>query len=338
MSSTRDDAGADGPAIRARLGGEHRDIDVTPLGAVPDAQDLAGLQEAAAAGRYGRATREEYGTPSRSGLMVFALVGGFLGLVFLVVVLVALVRGETEDALIGLWFVGGVLLVGLACGWLARRSDRRHRADVWRLVRFAEANGLEVQPAAKVVLRPGSIFTTKAHASTGEQVRWTVDGRSVEVAHHSRGSGGKTPNRFSARYLAVQVGDVPAFTFTGPRSGPARPRQIAGPEVVVHGTGGGRRRGTLVSRVRTGDAARDFLTDDLVDLLTDPQHPCNAETAGGWFFAYFPSRPVPDATRWRHLFALADAVVRAADRSAGGASRGRTEPTARAGEVDHDRG
>ncbi|WP_136518999.1 hypothetical protein [Cellulomonas telluris] len=319
-STARDDARAGGPVIRARVGEEHRDIDLAPLGARPDGQDLASLQEAVAAGRYGRASREQYGKPSRSGVMVFTLVGGFLALIFGGTALAALVRGDTDGALIGVWFTAGVLLVGLLCGWGAQRSDRRHRADVWRLVRFAEANGLEVQPAAKVVLRPGSIFTTKAHASTGEQIRWTVDGRSVEVAHHSRSGGGTTPNSFSARYLAVQVGEVPAFTFTGPVRGPARPRSLAGPEVVVHGTGGGRRRGKLVSRVRTADAARAFLTDDLVDLLTDPEHPCNAETAGGWFLAYFPSRPVPDAARWRHLFALAEAVVRAADRSAGGAT------------------
>lgn len=288
-----------------------REIDFRPLAAEPDARELATLRRAMAAGEYGRPSRERYGTKQPFGVVVFAMVGGFLGLIFGIMAITAAVRGNSEDAQIGLWFTGGVVLIGLVCGGLARRAESRHWSTIWRLVRFAEANGLEVQPEAKVVLLPGSIFTTTRLASTGERVRWTVDGRSVEVAHHRRAGGGSTASSFSARYLAVNLGQVPRLSFTAAR-GPARPRLVAGPEVELTGSTGGRRRGTLASPAASAPAARAFMTDELVELLTDPDHPCNAEAMGGWFFVYFPGRRSPDAEGWRHLLTLAEAVVRAA--------------------------
>ncbi len=290
-----------------------RQIDHTAWQAEPSAEELARLRGAMEDGEFGRPSRERYGKKQPFGVMVAAMVGGFLGLIFAIMTIVALVRGDSDDVVVGLWFTGGVVAIGIACGWAASRSDDRHWKEIWRLVTFAKANGLEVQPEAKVVLLPGSIFTTRSHATTSERVTWSVDGRHVEVARHRRAGGGSVANSFDARYLAVRLDEVPRLSFTAAR-GPARPATVLGTEVVLTGTAGGRRRGTLVSRAASADAARAFMTDELVDLLTDPDHPCNAEAAGGWFFAYFPPRRKVDADTWRHTFALADAVVRAAGR------------------------
>lgn len=289
-------------------------VDYQPLLADPSAEELARLRTALGAGEFGRASRDRYAKKSRVGIAMAAMVGGFLGLIFGIMALVALFKGNTEDAMIGLWFTAGVAAIGLVCGWLADRSERRGFAAIWRLVGFARANGLHVEPEVKVTLLPGSIFTTKRHATTSEKVSWTAGGHAVQAAVHHRASGGPQARSFTSRYLAVQLGAVPRLAFvTAGRRGAARPVAIAGPETTLTGDRGG--RGKLTSLAATTPAARAFLTEELAGLLTDPGHPCHAEAKDGWFFAYYPANQKADEAYWRHAFALADAVARAHEQS-----------------------
>lgn len=291
------------------------DLDCTVLRRAPTREDLERLKQEIAAGELGAATQADY--THNHGILVLALIGGFLGLVFGGMSLVAFIRGSSEDGVLGLVATGVVLVIAAGCGALAAFDERRGLRRTWRLVELARANGLEVQPTAKVTLLPGSIFTTKAHARTTDQVRWTVDGASAETADHHRGGNG---TRFTGRYLAVQLGsDVPRLSFLCGARGIAR-SGLGGAELVVEGpeVPGRRRRprGTLISSGKTMDRARELLTDEVTALLLDATHACNAETAGGYFFAYYhPARGHwSDETLVRHAHALADAVVRA-DRS-----------------------
>ncbi|MEP7765984.1 hypothetical protein [Sanguibacter sp. 25GB23B1] len=282
------------------------DVDYAPLTADPTSEDLATLRRSIQAGDLGKPTRLRYGKKQRDGLLVLGLVGGFLGLIFGAMALVSLVRGDTENALIGLWFVGGVIAIGGIAGFFAGRGSERGWHDVWRLVTFARTNGFEVTPEAKVVLLPGTIFTTKANASTSHRVRWTVGGARAEIANHRRSPGGTS---FAARYLAIQLPDLPSFSFVGRAKGPARPGLVLGTETQIagrHANG----RGKLTSAAKDAERTRSFFTEEIVDLVTDPEHPCNAEAIGGWFFAYYRTNSGTDEQSWRHAFALADAVVR----------------------------
>lgn len=294
------------------------DVDYAPLSADPRPEDLAALRRSIQSGDLGKQTRLRYGTKQRDGLLVLGLVGGFIGLIFGSMALVSLVRGDTENALIGLCFVGGVVAVGAVAGFFAGRGSERAWHDMWRLVTFAQANGFEVTPEAKVVLLPGTIFTTKAHASTSHRVRWTVGGITAEIANHRRSPGGTS---FAARYLAIQLADLPRLSFVGRARGPARPGLVLGTETAVVGRGTNR-QGTLTSPAKDAERARAFLTEQIVDLLTDPHHPCNAEVIGGWFFAYYRARSGTDERSWRHAVALAAAVVRSST-----ALRRSTEPS-----------
>lgn len=282
------------------------DVDYAPLSADPSPEDLAALRRSIQSGDFGKQTRLRYGKKQPDGLLVLGLVGGFLGLIFGSMALVSLVRGDTDNALIGLCFVGGVVAVGAVAGFFAGRGSERAWHDVWRLITFAQANGLEVAPEAKVVILPGSIFTTKDNASTSHRVRWSVGGASAEIANHRRTPGGRS---FAARYLAIQLADLPRLSFVGRAKGPARPGLVLGTETAItgkHSTG----RGRLTSAAKDAERARAFFTEEIVDLVTDPEHPCNVEVIGGWFFAYYRTSGGTDERSWRHAFALADAVVR----------------------------
>lgn len=245
--------------------------------------------------------------------MMFWLVGGFLGLIVGGMLLAALLRGDSEDALIAFVALATVLGLGALVGALARRSASREWRDVWRLVALATANGLEVAPAAKPTRLPGSFFAVRSHTRTRHRVRWTVEGREVETAEHSYWANGSR----AGRYLAVRVPDVPRLSFFGKVGGQPRPQVVLGTELTVHGGDASlperSRRGKVLSAAKDAARVKAFFTDELVELLTDPAHPCHAEVAGGWFFAYQRGGRQVGEARWRHSFALAEAVVRAAE-------------------------
>lgn len=256
---------------------------------------------------FGPTTAEHLRGSRGRGTGVGVLVGGFLVLVFGIATVVGIARGGGNDVGVGLALTAIGAGVGVLCSRLAGAGERRAWRRSARLVAFARANGLTVEPEAAATPRPGTPFRNPSFARTRDRIAWTAAGLPAEAADWStyRGRAGTV----HCRYLAVRLDvDAPRATFDCGVRGPARGETLVGGDALGPPAEGRRHRLTCVTA--SHDRARALFPDEVVALLTDPHQPCNAEVADGWFLAYY--RPgKADAERWRHTFALADAVARA---------------------------
>lgn len=277
--------------------------DFSPLSREPAPADVERLRAAVARGDYGSTAQK---APRGSSVATFAgwLVGGFLGLVFGGVTVAAAVRGDRDDVVIGLWFVAGCVVLGVAVTLLVRVQERRHERRTVRLAAFAEVNGLEFRPSARTPKLPG-VPRPGDHTSTTHQMRWAVGDTPVQMASYHRSSGGSAPNSTQCRYLAVQLGvAMPALSFHCGRKVPTRAPRRGGPD-----TFDGRPYSLRADQHSVVEGATALFDDRVVALLTDPAHPCDAEYVNGWFLAYYHPRADDDENLWRHVRALAEAVA-----------------------------
>ncbi|MFC7759895.1 hypothetical protein ACFQY4_19150 [Catellatospora bangladeshensis] len=262
------------------------------------------MLEAARRGDFGEETARQITGAGARSTGVGCLVGGFLAAIMLVALIGMLAQGDSEGLLVGGLFLAGAVLLGVAVKLLGDLGERRSAGRLVRLVAFAHANGLPIEPEAPARQLPGSVFVPNPHARTMHQVRWTADGLSFEVATHTRQGSGQGTRL--VRCLAVHLDVAPprlAFNPSGP--GAVRPAPILGTDVFEN------EKFALFARTREHAAARAFMTDELVALLDDRNRPMSAEVVDGWFLAYFPSQDELDERSWRQAFAVAEAVVRA---------------------------
>ncbi|MCF4122503.1 hypothetical protein L1785_16110 [Antribacter sp. KLBMP9083] len=281
-------------------------VDYTPLQATPTDADSARVLEAARRGDFGPETAR-YVAGSRAGSAAAGcLVGGFVTVIVLITIVVLLVEGDSDALVVGGFFVGGSVLLGAMVAGLVALGERRSVRRLVRLVAFAQANDLAVEPEAQVQLLPGSIFVSEAHARTMHRVQWPAGGLSFELATHTRWRGRQATVqvRFLAAHLDVEP---PRLTFHHGRSGGMRPAEVLGTDAFED------EKFALIARTHEHAGARAFMTDELVALLTDPDRPVSAEVADGWFFAYFRHYDELDERGWRQAFSVAEAAVRARD-------------------------
>ncbi|MGB2572268.1 hypothetical protein ACPFP2_28070 [Micromonospora citrea] len=185
-------------------------------------------------------------------------------------------------------------------------GERRSAGRLVRLVAFARANDLAVEPEAPARLLPGSIFVPNPHARTMHRVQWPAGGLSFEVATHTRQPRGQ--GMLLVRLLAAHLDvEPPRLTFRPGRRGGVQPAAIVGTDVFEG------EKFALFARTSEHAGARVFMTDELVALLNEHDRPASAEVVDGWFFAYFRSHDELDERGWRQAFAVAEAVVRARD-------------------------
>ncbi|GHH78050.1 hypothetical protein [Promicromonospora soli] len=280
-------------------------VDYAPLRATPTATDSAAVLEAARRGDFGPETARHVGGAGRASTAIGWLVGGFLTLLVLIAIVVQLVEGDPDALVVGGFFIAGTVLLGVLVKVLVALSERRSVGRLVRLVTFARANDLPVEPEAQVRLLPGSIFVSLPHARTMHRVQWPAGGLSFELATHTRWQGQGT---IQVRFLAAQLDvEPPRLTFHHGRTGGVRPADILGTDAFKD------EKYALVARTHDHAGARAFMTDELVALLTDRGRPVSVEVADGWFLAYFKHYDELDERAWQQAFSVAEAVVRARD-------------------------
>lgn len=285
-------------------------VDYAPLQQRPSPLEVERLWAEVAAGSFGEPSRDwARQTRGRSNVAA-ALVGGVLGFVVVVTGIVQLAQGGGDDV----WVVGAALVLVavlvVVIRFLTGRSEGRSRRRFTQLAGFARANGFDVEAAGRPHRRGSVTHGSQRHLVVTDRVTWQVDGTTAVVEHAHRASSGTVANSTSSRYLAVHVGTrVPQLVVRvrGLRAG-FRPGDHG--VVAVEGE-----NHQLLAGRTQHEAARLFLTDELVSLLTDADGAAHAEVdEQGWFVAHLRGTDPTDVERWKHCIALADAAVRAAHR------------------------
>jgi hypothetical protein len=267
-------------------------IDFRPLSERPSRQQLASVRSEGVAGAFGEPTATRLRTATRDGWIVLAVVGGFITAIFAVTTLVQWIQGEsTEDALAGVAVTSVVAVVCFAAYAVGRYviSPVSWRATV-RLVRFARANGMDVEPVSDGRPPAGTLNERRRkYRSLERRVSWTQGGMQVEAAQFSDAAYGRTADIFRARYLAIRLPvDLPRVSFISGRSGLVHPDVYLGVDALIGDDARrGARRVRLICEPGSEDAARAIFTDRLIDVLADRHRPANAEIRGRWFLAYY---------------------------------------------------
>jgi hypothetical protein len=277
-------------------------VDYSPLRATPTAATSAAVLEATRRGDFGQESAQRVKGARSASTAIGWIVGGFLSLFVLITIVVRLVEGDSDALVVGGFFLAASALVGVLVKVLLTLSERRSVGRLVRLVAFAQANDLSVEPEAQLRLLPGSIFLSVPHARTLDRVQWSAGGLSFELATHTR------PGSVRVRFLATHLDvEPPRLTFHHGRTGGIRLAEILGTDAFKD------EKFALIARTHEHADARGFLTDELVALLTDRDRPVSAEVADGWFIAYFKSYDELDERGWQQAFSVAEAVVRARD-------------------------
>jgi hypothetical protein len=289
-------------------------IDYAPLTHRPDRVELARVRQEALEGAFGSTTARSVKTNTRDGLVLLAVLGGFITAIFAVTTVIRAAQGAPDDdTRIGVFFTLGVAVLCVIIYLLSHFAggSRRWRRMV-QLIEFARANGFTVQPESDPVILPGLLarHQSKYH-STHERVEWTQDGLSAECALHTDASYGRTVSTFSQRYLAVRLPhDFARVSFLGGLRVPVQPDRYLGENVLDGSVAGRHPRARLICRPADRDTARALFTEELIDILTDPRHPANAEVVEGWFLAYYRTGDRLDPELWRRTLEAADAIAR----------------------------
>ncbi|WP_109473037.1 hypothetical protein [Ornithinimicrobium cavernae] len=287
-------------------------IDYSSLHRTPPAREVAAWRERIRtederAGRHGPASDgPRLDAPAWVG--IGATVAAFLCVISVITGVVMVV---SDGDGFGLLLAAGLAAVAFGVLWAVFRWRVHRAARGWRghyrLMAFANDNGFDAAPVADPADLPGRIF---GRGLDGNRVRhdlvaWTQGGRTCHVATESWHSGnpadgGPPQDHGTCRYLAVLLSDEPL------------------PRVVL-------RDGRLEADPGEDDLAATVFTPRVLDLLDGSDQPgaardggrggsraappWEAETAGGWFFAYQSGDPDPlDASTWRRTFALVDAL------------------------------
>ncbi|SCG54640.1 hypothetical protein GA0074704_3069 [Micromonospora siamensis] len=283
-------------------------IDYAPLQATPTAAESAQVLDAARRGDLGEETARHLAGAGARSSGTGCLVGGFLAIIMLITIgmMVAQGEGDGEGLVVGGLFLAGSVLLGVMVKLLADRGERSGAGRLVRLVAFARANDLSVEPEAPARQLPGSIFVANPHARTMHRVHWPDGGLSFDVATHTRQRPGQ--GQLLVRVLAVRLDvEPPRLTFHPGRRGGVQPAAILDTDVFPG------ERFALYAATTAHAGARAFMTDELVALLDDHDRPMSAEVVDGWFLAYFRNHDELDERGWRQVFAVAEAVVRARD-------------------------
>jgi hypothetical protein len=226
-------------------------------------------------------------------------------------VVLAVAKGNENVELTGI-FVGFVaVLVGIGCAIGALFARRRHgRTD--RFLAFVAANGLDGVAAPGTEPLPGTMITPAAQSrTTTYKVQLVKDGLPVEIATYSRySSGGRSGGSTTTfQYLAIHHRLVlPYIAFESGRLG--RPTSTLRGELLTQvNESAGRGAPRLYAAPGGRGRAEGVFTPEIIALLREGKSPCNAEMIDGYFFAYFPGMGDLKEGRWRHLFAVAEAVT-----------------------------
>ena len=288
-------------------------IDYAPLTRRPDATRVAALRQEALAGAFGRETAKELREEKSGSLIIVTLVGGLLVVIFGGVTISQWVNGEDwSDVSIGLGFT--VVIAALAVGMYVL-SRRVLRPRAWqravRLILFARANGLDAQPRAGIRTMPGALERAgrpRQYKAFRNRVVWTQHGLPVEAATYSdMGGGGRNPDTFEVRYLAVTLPFAPPrSTFRCGRNLGMRGEESA---AWVDALGGSEGRSRVMCPRNAVDDVKAFFTPELRAVLTDRRNPANAELAGDRLLIYYARKNALDVTLWKCMFAAVDAVA-----------------------------
>jgi hypothetical protein len=267
------------------------------------------------AGAFGEPTAARLRTATRDGWLVLALIGGFITAIFAITTLVRWIQGESAgDTLAGVVLTVFVALVCFAAYAVARYvvSPVSWRATV-RLVRFARANGMDVEPVSDGQPPAGTLNERRRkYRRLERRVSWTRGGMDVEAAQFSDAEYGRTADIFHARYLAIRLPrELPRVSFISGRSGLVNPDVYFGVDAL---TGDDARRGgrrvRLICEPGSEEEARTIFTDRLIGVLTDRRHPANAEVRGRWFLAYYRDTGLnANEQLWRRTLDAVDAVA-----------------------------
>ena len=286
-------------------------VDYAALTARPDAALVASTRREALDGAFGRETADELRHEKSGAAIVVIIAGGVLFVIFGAVTIGQWASGESwSDASIGLGATA-VIAVLAAAAYVLIRTVLQPRS--WlrsvRLIAFARANGLEAQPKAHMRELPGVLARPgrqEQYKSIHNRVTWSQTGLSAEAATYSDAGGGRNPDTFEIRFLAVALPSAPPrSTFRCGRNLGVRGEESAAWVDALVGTGG---RSRLMCAPADADRVTAFFTPELRGVLTDAQHPANAEVAGNHLLLYYGSRNALDPTLWRCMFAAVDAL------------------------------
>ena len=255
-------------------------IDFAPLGRQPTPAELQQIRADVTRGDFGKESQEEATGPT-GGTVVGWMVGGFLVFIGAATTVLQAIGGD-PDLGIGFAFMAVGAAIGFGVRLLVNAADRRDWRRTVQLVAFARANDLDFQPVSKVPDLPG-VPRRSGHASTRNRMSWTAHGLPAEMATYHRAGGGSEAHSVTCRYLAVRMDvDLPAMTFRCGRRGPARGEDRFGPDAFE-----GRAHSLRLGKLRLDERATTLFSDPVVELLTDREHPCNAEYVTAWFLAYY---------------------------------------------------
>lgn len=172
-----------------------------------DARPLTDTEDARGARDYAARLRESGALGTGAGTILSAIVFGIAVVVFLVILLPTIVgiaaggRGSVAIVLIPIAVVAG------AAAWFVI-AQRMRRVRLWRLGRFAEANGMRYLPSESDPGLPGMIFSLGSSRQATDVLRAETP-RETEYANY-RYTTGSGKNRTTHRwgYVAIRL-DVP---------------------------------------------------------------------------------------------------------------------------------
>jgi hypothetical protein len=221
-------------------------------------------------------------------------------------------NGSPVGAVFGLFWIAVPIVVAVV---IVRRM--LHSGSRWgrwaRIAAFAQANGLDFAPQARVPGYPGLIFGLGSDRIIREHVS-TRGGRFVDMGGYEYTTGsGKNRSTHRWSFLAVRLDrKLPNIVLDSRQNngvlGSNLPVALARDQ-VLHLEGDFDRFFTLYCPKDYETDALYVFTPDLMALLIDEAAPFDVEIVDDWFFAYSSrTLDMADPTTYERLFRIVDTV------------------------------
>ncbi|MET4781567.1 hypothetical protein [Glaciihabitans sp. UYNi722] len=263
------------------------------------------------AGGFGAKTSTMPHEQKLTAIVVTAISGGALTLIFAITTIVQWARGESaEDVLIDVQATVVIALVSVGIYLIGRRVVQpRAWRHFTRRITFARANGFTVRPLADPKRTPGPLGQrTISFRRVSDYLSGTQDGVNAESGVFQDRSGNRSTVGITVRYLAVQLPENHvAASFRSGRSIPS-PLDVSAAWInILDAKPFG--RATIMCARGDADRVRAIYTDGLIAALTTQKHRADAQLVDGWFIAYYPPKASLDPTLWRSMFSVVGTIA-----------------------------
>jgi len=221
--------------------------------------------------------------------------------------------GSPVGVVFGLFFIGVPVLAAVVVVRRLLRSGGRWGR--WaRIAAFAEANGLDFAPQARVPGYPGLIFGLGSDRTVGEHVS-TRSGRFIDMGGYEYTTGsGKNRTTHHWSFLAIRLDRrLPNIVLDSRQNngvlGATNLPVALARDQVLHLEGDFDRYFTLYCPKDYETDALYVFTPDLMALLIDEAAPFDVEIVDDWFFAYSSrALDMAEPATYRRLFRIVDTV------------------------------